>query len=145
MAAGTMIGGCLADTRTNVTNATNIGDINIQTVLSSGNGWFVGGCVGKAAAKTYKNFQCYCSLNANGATNAGFLIGTPRTSSIKVTSGAVGGYSLTWDDTEEVYSQKALTENDYFDYIYGGKKDTDWSGTTDHDAVTFLTEAPVIE
>ena len=145
MAAGTMIGGCLADTRTNVTNATNIGDINIQTVLSSGNNWFVGGCVGKAAAKTYKNFQCYCSFSTNGATNAGFLIGTPRTSSIKVTSGAVGGYCLTWDDTEEVYSQKALTEKDYFDYIYGGKKDTDWSGTTDHDAVTFLTEAPVIE
>ena len=52
---------------------------------------------------------------------------------------------MVWDDTEEIYAKKALTKEDYFNYIYGAQANTDWSGTTNYDAVTLLTEAPVIE
>ena len=145
-ANGTMVAGCIADVRAGATNFTNTGDINILCELTSGNEWLVGGCVGKTAdGKSLTNIQCYCTFNTKAAQYAGFLIGSQRSSTIKVTSGAVGGNSMVWDDTEEIYAKKALTKEDYFNYIYGAQANTDWSGTTNYDAVTFLTKAPVIE
>ena len=146
MANGTMVAGCIADTRTNVSTAINTGDIDILCELTSGNGWLVGGCVGKAAAsKTYKEFQCFCSFNPNSAQYAGFLVGSERTSTIKVTNGAIGGNYMIYHTEDEKYISSTLTPEDYFNYIYGSRENTDWTGTTDYDAVTFLEKAPVIE
>ena len=143
-ANGTMVAGCIADVRAGATNFTNTGDINILCELASGNGWLVGGCVGKTADnKSLTNIQCYCTMNASVAQFWGFLVGSARTSTIKVTSGAMGGSYKKYDIDDEIYLLSTLTSNDYFNYIYGGNS-IDWTGTN-YDGVTFLNEAPVIE
>ena len=143
-ANGTMVAGCIADARAGATNFTNTGDINILCELAENNGWLVGGCVGKSVEnKGLTNIQCFCTFNTKAAQYAGFLIGTPRTSSIKVTSGAVGGNCMIYNTEDETYKLSKLTKEDYFNYIYGGS--TDWTGVDGYDGVTFLTEAPVIE
>ena len=152
-ANGTMVAGCIADVRAGATNFTNTGDINILCELASGNGWLVGGCVGKTADnKSLTNIQCFCTFNTRTAQYAGFLVGSQRTSAIFVTSGAVGGSLKLWDDVEEDFVEKKLKADDnagadyyYVNYIYGGRTSTDWTGTTNYDGITFLTEAPVIE
>lgn len=142
-ANGTMVAGCIADARAGATNFTNTGDINILCELASDNGWLVGGCVGKSVEnKGLTNIKCFCTFNTKAAQYAGFLIGTPRTSSIKVTSGAVGGNSMIYDTEDQTYKPSQLTKEDYFNYIYGGS--TDWTGVDGYDAVTLLEEAPVI-
>lgn len=145
-ANGTMVAGCIADVRAGATNFTNTGDINILCELAANNGWLVGGCVGKTAdGKSLTNIQCFCTFNTKEAQYAGFLVGSQRTSTIKVTSGAVGGNYMEYDTDDEVYLPTPLTQSNYFNYIYGSKDQTDWTGTSDHDTVTLLTEAPVIE
>jgi hypothetical protein len=146
MANGTMVAGCIADCRTNTTNVINTGTININSILSEGNGWFVGGALGKAAEKkTYNKIQCYCTMNVNAAQNAGFLVGSSRTSNLYLTSGALGGTRQLYDITAEEYRTSKLTEEEYMNYIYGSGANTDWGVSTNYDGVTFLTEAPVIE
>ena len=145
-ANGTMVAGCIADVRAGATNFINTGDINILCELATENGWLVGGCVGKTADnKSLTNIQCFCTFNTKEAQYAGFLIGSQRTSTIFVTSGAVGGSYMEYDTDDEVYLPTPLTKSNYFNFIYGAKDLTDWTGTNDHDSVTLLTEAPVIE
>ena len=145
-ANGTMVAGCIADCRTNTTDAINTGTINFNNLLSSENGWFVGGALGKATeSKSYKEIQCYCTMNVNNAQYTGFLVGSERTSKLYLTSGAVGGTLVTYLAEEEEYSSSKLTSDNYMNYIYGSGANTNWGVSTNYDGVTFLTEAPVIE
>ena len=146
MANGTMVAGCIADCRANTTNVVNTGTINFNNLLSSDNGWFVGGALGKAKeSKTYKEIQCYCTMNVNNAQYTGFLVGSERTSKLYLTSGAVGGTLMTYLEEEEEYSSSKLAPGNYMNYIYGSGANTNWGVSTNYDGVTFLTEAPVIE
>ena len=144
-ANGTMVAGCIADCRTNTTDAINTGNININSEIVKDNGWFVGGVFGKAAAKSYKEIQCYCTIIPREAQNVGFLMGSARSTTVYVTGGAVGGVLGKYNPEDETTTETALAEDNYVNYIYGAQELTDWAGTSDHDAVTFLSAAPTIE
>ena len=145
-ANGTMVAGCIADVRAGATNFTNTGDINILCELEANNGWLVGGCVGKTVdSKSLTNIQCYCTMKTGLTQYAGFLIGSLRSSTLKVTSGAVGGVNMVYDNDDKFYTSEPIDKDNYTNYIYGGRENTDWTGTDNYDSVTFLTKAPVIE
>ena len=97
---------------------------------------FIGGIIGNSG-KVIDGAMSYCSITAEGLTNVGWIMGTPRSSTVYSTNCAIGGYTLEYDtETEESKTVPAFTLKNYFDYIYGG--DTDWTGITNYDGCGYL-------
>ncbi|MBR0340475.1 MAG: hypothetical protein IIX40_09820, partial [Alistipes sp.] len=91
--------------------------------------------------------ECYCKIDAPTATNLGAITGSARTSgSVVATNCKVGGVLVNiYDAEEDVFMETKLSESNYYNYIYGSGKNTDWTGTDNYDGCTFLAEKPTFE
>ncbi len=144
---GHYIGGCLADARSAIYHAHNIGNITVEDVAAEGNNSFAGGAVGKiGASKTIEDIVSYCHMKVFGYTNCGFLVGSHRTSTVTLQSGAVGGTHYTYDESDAELKPEIITADNFFHYIYGSGSLTSWPDeeTPTYDNVTFLTEKPTV-
>ena len=120
-----------------------LGDINF-TGTSAGP-IYVGGWAGFSTTPV-ENGQIYTNMNTGEIKNVGVVLGVARVNeSVIAKNCAVGGASVLYNTEDEEYVLKPLKEISFFDHIYGSGKDTDWTGTTDHDGCTFLSAKPTIE
>ena len=106
---------------------------------------YVGGWAGSSTTSV-ENGQIYTNMNTGENKNVGMVFGVARVNeSVMANNCAVGGASVLYDTEDDEYVLKPLKETSFFDYIYSSGKDTDWTGTTDHDGCTFLSAKPTIE
>ena len=130
----------------------SVGAIEIQTNTAEVNypaaSTFIGGVIGHTA-QTISNAKSYCDIYilqlADGA-KYGMVLGVDRASTTLAKNCEVGGMIYNkWDDEEEVYDGTKLSTNNYYNYIYGSGKNTDWTGTDNYDGCTFLTTKPTVQ
>ena len=106
---------------------------------------YVGGWAGFSTTPV-ENGQIYTNMNTGEIKNVGVALGVARVNeSVIAKNCAVGGASVLYNTEDDEYTLKPLKETSFFDYIYSSGKDTDWTGTTDHDGCTFLSSKPTIE
>jgi hypothetical protein len=122
---------------------TNIGKITVDNVTSTAATSFVGGIIGGTLC-TINGAQSYCDIAVQDGISAGWIMGTHRTTDIKATNCAVGGRMQKWDVEGEVYLPSTIPSDEYFNYIYGGREGTDWTGTDNYDGSVHLPSAPTI-
>jgi hypothetical protein len=103
---------------------------------------YAGGILGYSENATVTNAESYCTINASKVDYLGFIIATPRSSTVVATNCKVGGATMTYDAADFTYKPVEIAEDNYFNYIYGSGDSTDWSGTDNYDGCTFLTEVP---
>ena len=76
----------------------------------------------------------------------GMVLGVDRTSTILAKNCEVGGMIYNkWDDEEEVYDGTKLSSANYYNYIYGSGKNTDWGDSTNYDGNTHLATKPTVQ
>ena len=106
---------------------------------------YVGGWAGFSTTSV-ENGQIYTNMYTGENKNVGMVFGVARVNeSVMANNCAVGGASVLYDTEDDEYTLKPLKEISFFDYIYSSGKDTDWTGTTNHDGCTFLSAKPTIE
>ena len=106
---------------------------------------YAGGWAGLSTTPV-ENGQIYTRLNMGENKNIGIVLGTARVNeSVIAKNCEVGGGFYEYDSDEDEYILKPLKSSDFHNYIYSSGKDTDWTGTTDHDGCTFLSAKPTIE
>ena len=122
---------------------TNIGDILIADIDVPAASAFVGGVVGDTLSPI-AGAQSYCTITTENLTNVGWIMGTPRAAATLATNCKVGGKTLgEYDKADEVYLEIAISDENFFDYIYGGT--TDWSGVSNYDGCSALSSKPAIQ
>ena len=122
---------------------TNIGDILIADIDVPATSAFVGGVVGDTLSPI-AGAQSYCTITTENLTNVGWIMGTPRAAATLATNCKVGGKTLgEYDKADEVYLEIAISDENFFDYIYGGT--TDWSGVSNYDGCSALSSKPAIQ
>lgn len=122
----------------------NIGDLLFQNLSATTQ--YIGGIVGNTT-KSIVGAKCYCGIDMSddNFTNVGWIMGNTRTDTIQALNCSIGGYTLEYSDEYEGFLYNArITPDNFFDYIYGSGKSTDWSGTENYDGCTYLTEKPTI-
>ena len=98
---------------------------------------------GIVGAKSHCNI--YVLQLAEGA-KYGMVLGVDRTSTILAKNCEVGGMIYNkWDDEEEVYDGTKLSSNNYYNYIYGSGKNTDWGDSTNYDGNIYLVTKPTVQ
>ena len=92
------------------------------------------------------NAECYCTINAPSAKNLGAIMGSARTEgSVVATNCKVGGSLIdTYDVEEDEYIETKLSASNFYNYIYGSGKNTDWSGTDNYDGCSYISAAPAL-
>ena len=104
----------------------------------------VGGIVGFSGGKI-DNATVFCDINAPAAP-CGFITGSARTATVTASNCKVGGKIIgEFDEEDQTYKTTVVSENDYFNYIYGSGEDTDWTGTENYDGCTFISSKEEIE
>ena len=122
---------------------TNTGDISISGIDVPNETVFVGGIVGDTLSPI-AGAQSYCTITTENLTNVGWIMGTPRAAATLATNCKVGGKTLGEYDTEdEVYVEITISDENFFNYIYGGT--TDWSGVSNYDGCSALSSKPAIQ
>ena len=121
---------------------TNIGNISVSEVDVPADKIFVGGIVGSTLS-TINGAQCHCGILAPN-DKAGWVIGAARVSTALATKCAIGGNYYVKSEEEDEWSPKSLPSNTIYNYLYASGKNTDWTGTEDHDGVTHLSTKPTI-
>ena len=107
---------------------------------------YAGGIMGHSENATVTNAESYCTINALKVDYVGFIIATPRSSTVVASNCKVGGTLLGEYDTEdEEYKTTTLNDSNYYNYIYGSGEATDWAGTTNYDGCSFLASTPAIQ
>jgi hypothetical protein len=106
---------------------------------------YAGGILGYSENATVTNAESYCNINAPKVDYVGFIIATPRSTTVIASNCKVGGGLKAYDEEEEDYITTPIAESNYYHYIYGSGKDTDWGTSTNYDGCTFLSEQPQIE
>ena len=145
-----------------MTDPINTGNITITNVTNKNvAGSYVGGIVGKTAAKT-TNAQSYCDISAVGYENTGMIMGIPRADATLASTCKLGGRIATanGEDGKPFFRTLAAavdgsngTENAdgsvtellpeyvmFYDVIYGGT--TQWAEGSTYDGCTYLTQIP---
>ncbi len=109
-----------------------------------GESW-VGGAVAYTLAPV-SNVECYCTINAPTAKNVGFISGSVRTpGSVIATNCKIGGTVVgDYDEEEDVYIETKLSSSNFYNYLFGSGKKTDWTGTDNYDGCAFLSTKPTI-
>ena len=121
-----------------LTNTGNISVTNIDVPAASA---FVGGVLGDTLSPI-TGAQSYCEILAVGLTNVGWIMGTPRAEATLATNCKVGGLAYgDYDSADEFYKQIPITNENFYNYIYGGT--TDWSGVENYDGCSLLTAEPI--
>ena len=107
---------------------------------------YAGGIMGHSENATVTNAESYCTITAQNVDYMGFIVGTPRSTTVVASNCKVGGKTLgEWDEEDQVYEETKLTSSNYHNFIYGSGKNTDWTGTENYDGCTHLTSAPTFE
>ena len=146
---GHFIGGCVADARSAVTTAHNTGNIIIENIAQEGNTNTAGGALGRVYSnKILQDILSYSDMQVTGYANFGFLVGSHRSDTLKLTSGGIGGTYLEYDIEDGSVKRVSITEDNYKDFIYGSREETVWPEVSEtvpaYDGVTFLTEKPIV-
>ena len=91
--------------------------------------------------------KSYCTIRALGCPNVGMVMGAARAEGTVVASNCqLGGAMLgEYNVEDEEYKTEPLGESNFFNFIYGSGKATDWGTSTNYDGCTLLTEKPTIE
>ena len=92
------------------------------------------------------NAECYCTINAPSAKNLGAIMGSARTEgSVVATNCKVGGSLIDkYDVEEDEYIETKLSASNFYNYIYGSGKNTDWTGTDNYDGCSYISAAPAL-
>ena len=143
------VGGVFGDilsASTTMTDPINVGNIRVQNVTNASVAdSYIGGIAGKTVAKI-TNAQCYCDIIAPGYTNVGWATGSARVKdTIIATNCKIGGNWYEIDEEDLTEKPYAIEEADYFNYIFGSRESTDWTGTENYDGCTWLSAAPTIQ
>ena len=128
----------------------NLGEIEFTGDAGIKNGVpgisYVGGILGESVDAGVTNAESYCTITAQNVDYMGFIVGTPRSTTVVASNCKVGGKTLgEWDEEDQVYDETKLTSANYHNFIYGSGKNTDWTGTDNYDGCTLLTSAPTFE
>ncbi|MBR0339079.1 MAG: hypothetical protein IIX40_02670 [Alistipes sp.] len=103
----------------------------------------VGGIVGKATS-FITNCKSHCQIEAHNCLY-GMITAGERTETTLVKDCQVGGVILGEYDTEdEAFKEETIKSTNFYDYIYGTGKDTDWTGTDNYDGNTHLSKKPTV-
>jgi hypothetical protein len=72
---------------------------------------------------------------------------TPRVpGSVIATNCKIGGSVVdTYDEEEDVYIETKLSSSNFYNYLFGSGKKTDWTGTDNYDGCTYLSSKPAIQ
>ena len=110
-----------------------------------GESW-VGGAVAYTLAPV-SNVECYCKINAPTAKNVGFISGSVRTpGSVIATNCKIGGSVVgEYDEDEDVFLETSISSSNFYNYLFGSGKNTDWTGTDNYDGCTYLSSKPAIQ
>ena len=120
----------------------NEGDITIsETTITDVENSYVGGVFGSIEAPV-SNVRCLCNIRAVGYNGGlGMVTGSARVADTVVASNCTVGGSICTSMTGEGEAERPntipLSAGNYFNYIYGSGKDTDWTGTDNYDGCTF--------
>ena len=107
---------------------------------------YAGGIMGHSENATVTNAEAYCTITAQNVDYMGFIVGTPRSTTVVASNCKVGGKTLgEWDEEDQVYEETKINSSNYHNFIYGSGKNTDWTGTDNYDGCTLLTSAPTFE
>ena len=107
---------------------------------------YAGGILGHSENATVTNAESYCTITAQSVDYMGFIVGSPRSTTVVASNCKVGGKTLgEWDEEDQVYEETKLSSSNYHNFIYGSGKNTDWTGTDNYDGCTLLTSAPTFE
>ena len=109
----------------------------------------IGGVIANTTSVGITGAKSHCDIYvlhlAEGA-KYGMVLGVDRTSTILAKNCEVGGMIYNkWDDEEEVYDGTKLSSNNYYNYIYGSGKNTDWGDSTNYDGNIFLATKPTVQ
>ncbi len=137
-------------------NIVNTGDISFSGSSSGEDATiYVGGVSGNASVPI-ENAYSYCNINSTGDTGSGWIMGTARTPNISTEGDVttitgsvakncfIGGEVTTFDPSDFTTKKIPLTSETFFNYIYGSREGTDWTGTDNYDGCQVLTEKPVV-
>lgn len=138
---GGIIGTSTTTNNEAITDCVNIGYIKNNKVDDAAT--TVGGIVGKATS-FITNCKSHCQIEANNCLY-GMITAGERTETTLVKDCQVGGAILGEYDTEdEAFKEEAIKSTNFYNYIYGTGKNTDWTGTDNYDGNTFLSTKPTI-
>jgi hypothetical protein len=109
----------------------------------------IGGVLANTSSNGITGAKSYCDIYvlqlAEGA-KYGMVLGVDRTSTILAKDCEVGGMIYNkWDDEEEVYDGTKLSSSNYYNYIYGSGKNTDWGDSTNYDGNIYLATKPTVQ
>ena len=138
VAIGGIIGEYMLNTKDNSAWTGEVVNTGNITCTGTHNGTtYVGGIFGETN-KSFANGKVNCTINAEGYNNMGMVLGSPRTAEVIASNFKVAGKISAEYEGDGTWELKNLTEDNFFNYIYGGA--TDWAGTENYDGCTFLTE-----
>ena len=83
-------------------------------------------------------------MQVTGYANFGFLVGSHRTETLKLTNGGIGGTYLEYDIEDGEVKRVPITEDNYKSFIYGSREETVWPDEATSDGVVLLTEKPIV-
>ena len=106
----------------------------------------IGGVVSYSAAPV-NNVECYCKIDAATATSVGFIMSAPRVpGSVIATNCKIGGSVVgEYDEDEDVFLETSISSSNFYNYLFGSGKNTDWTGTDNYDGCTYLSSKPAIQ
>ena len=110
----------------------------------AGTGW-IGGIVGVLENATIDNAEVHCSIQYGESKDYGFITGVARSTTVLATNCKIGGVTLgEWDDEDQVYKETKINSSNYYNFIYGSGKNTDWTGTDNYDGCSYISVAPTL-
>ena len=109
----------------------------------------IGGVIANTTSVGITGAKSHCDIYvlqlAEGA-KYGMVLGVDRTSTILAKNCEVGGMIYNkWNDEEEVSDGTKLSSNNYYNYIYGSGKNTDWGDSTNYDGNIYLATKPTVQ
>ena len=136
------IGGVLSIARSGVdlSGSNNKGNITITEGCTTAAKTYIGGIAGKSLALINETC-CLCNIRAVGFTNVGMVTGSARVPATPLVNNCAVGGSIATSTTAQGEIARPntieLKADNYYKYIYGSGKDTDWTGTDNYDGCTF--------
>jgi hypothetical protein len=107
---------------------------------------YAGGIMGHSENASVTNAESYCTITAQNVDYMGFIVGTPRSTTVVASNCKVGGKTLGEYDTEkEEYVEAKINASNFHHYIYGSGKNTDWTGTDNYDGCSYISAAPSLQ
>ena len=129
----------------------NLGNIVFTGTAGSKDGVagtsYVGGIMGQSDNATVTNAESYCTISAKSADYCGFILGSARSSTVIASNCKIGGKLIDgeYNSEEDEYSDVKLSSANFYHYIYGSGKNTDWTGTDNYNGCSYISAAPTFE